>query len=564
MLNAIIAWLLAIILLSLVVYVIFARQSLFAPNPEGYGTYVTESLGNCETASGFCSEIGYKLKVERCEPHPETGRGCLNAVGEQTFGLRVTKTKCVPTCRRSLWDLGDPGPCLPAASGVCLEAGSVGYTTTLATCVAHDPSGLNACLWDVDPSIPLPAGCQLNFGGAIATCQIGAVVPIRRKCVPTGYPLCGVYGLELVDRRNPAEPVTTVQSCPATTRVEPSSTCRSFETGALMTSMSQAFKLGWTSTPMQCYSHYDLDGTDPPTLTSCRPIETILSSQISDHLGESIVIPGPSCVNLCTYYNAQAIGGSTWTQKLRDLVWLPWLFKYEGWTLSLRNIPQPLAPNGQTLVKGVYLDPTPGIFVDYFGDPARPLASTECLFFDSSALEGFPPNCDSEAILAGSALICFFRPVGDPVVTGTAHRLKGYILGIQGRDYYGFLNVVSGRLLWVQADRNELESPPGRTLFEITETMGSLSIRTLPSISTPSGSVTVGSNPVILETLPEVSVKLADGSSRHLVPVISGNLNWDDLYAFLDYRQTRWNPYSCNAFYSYPPPPSYSLDITTL
>ena len=158
-----IAWVLVIFLIILVfifVYWLFTR-----PPSSEFGIYAEPVVGSCMNESGLCSDPGTRTTVQECIINEQTGKGCINSDGEQTFDTIITKESCTLTCRTSVWENITPlnQPCVnppdpvtgqdPASSDVCLpllnpcddDKPLNGTKELTYKCVANDPTGYNAC-----------------------------------------------------------------------------------------------------------------------------------------------------------------------------------------------------------------------------------------------------------------------------------------------------------------------------------------------------------------------------------------------------------------------------------
>ena len=69
---------------------------------QGYGTYKVVNTSPCFTANGKCSGTGTQIITEYCVANPDTGYGCIDENGEQTFAPRTTQQNCLPNCRATI------------------------------------------------------------------------------------------------------------------------------------------------------------------------------------------------------------------------------------------------------------------------------------------------------------------------------------------------------------------------------------------------------------------------------------------------------------------------------
>ena len=604
-----------VVIIGIVLIYIF-RFTLFASflTNDGYGTYEVLSTTECKTESGFCGEIGYQYTTENCVRNPITGWGCLNK-NQQTFASRITRSKCTPKCQSSIWKTISSDVCVPTDSegndipivdgklpvGVCLNVDAVGNFIDTLTCVAHDSSGDNGCIWTIDPSIPLPSGCVINPNGTTATCSVGSIVYNRTKCIPPkSMTRCGVYGISVDSEDEKGANFMVVKECPAyNSYVFASEGCFNLDPeymGEELTQYSQLYQIGWQPIDMNCFDGYDADGTNPPNPSTCLPFTNLSTpDQFQSKIGtQQIVYQEGSqlkCVRPCMFYNPAADSSEgPWTDKLKQMVLVPWVIQGSNlggepyYYLSLKNIPQSVDPN-DTLIKGVYNDPTPNSFTDYFGDPRRPLKTTECMLYSPSTIQNNPllyqldenkcgllPPSDTiqhlNSIIMTNSLLCIFHPYGilRRSYPNTPYTF-GHIVATQG-EYYGYLNVIMDggikKLVWIQAERNEIIHP-NRTLFYIEDDGVGLSIgylnpdtgytlSLLPNIPNEQGGYLTNQTilPVII---PSVSYYNQNGDKQTRTIINGGGIaDWDQFDLLNRHQENRWNPFSCNAFYSYPPP----------
>ena len=74
----------------------------------GFGSYSKEhSLFGCQTSSGKCTEEGFEKVIQYCQPHPATGKGCLDKDGNQTYSSVITQRPCNTQCVSSSFSLED-------------------------------------------------------------------------------------------------------------------------------------------------------------------------------------------------------------------------------------------------------------------------------------------------------------------------------------------------------------------------------------------------------------------------------------------------------------------------
>jgi hypothetical protein len=103
-----------------------SKSSSTALNDAGYGTYSEATYSDCLTATGKCSDKGYRTSVQICNPHPTTNSGCLDSQGNQTYSSIIDTLPCSSVCRSSVWEqpyIGTDKVCpnpLAFANGPCV------------------------------------------------------------------------------------------------------------------------------------------------------------------------------------------------------------------------------------------------------------------------------------------------------------------------------------------------------------------------------------------------------------------------------------------------------------
>lgn len=161
---------------------------------KGFGVYRGVYVSPCATSTGKCTEPGIQWLTEYCQAHPETGRGCLDENGEQTFAARSSSQTCYPLCRSFvLNETTNPNSVcnydypynLPAYNCVTANARTAFYRTF--ECDKNDTTGDNACTYrcsssgtdsngiygDADPNkISYIPQCQANPKSTVTLKQI--------------------------------------------------------------------------------------------------------------------------------------------------------------------------------------------------------------------------------------------------------------------------------------------------------------------------------------------------------------------------------------------------------
>lgn len=169
---------------------VLAKQAPLEQAKKGYGVYKKIYESPCISIDNKCVTAGLKYTTEYCVPHPETGNGCINENGEQTFASRSNQNVCQPNCRsfilqevttneNSICNYDEPYV-EPAYNCVTANAKSFFYRNY--TCVKNDSTGDNRCQYkcgssgkdsagingDADPTkySYIPA-CEANSGTTI-------------------------------------------------------------------------------------------------------------------------------------------------------------------------------------------------------------------------------------------------------------------------------------------------------------------------------------------------------------------------------------------------------------
>lgn len=561
------------------------RGSVIQSLPE-YGSYTESVVGTCVTPSGKCSEMGQQTIISYCSPNERTGWGCQDEEGRQTFATRITTQPCNSMCHSSVWEVISRDECsypVPYNASPCVPPGVVPVSRWLKRCVPNDSSGPNSCTITVTPGFTeiggtLPSGCVLDVTGTIATCALGVTYYEDRPCVITPeLPQCGTWAI-----RNPVgeEWSAATFSCGYSLNPLPSAVCFDV-TGTAYSSPSNLLDPGWVPLQMGCVSSINPEAEGiSPTLgdgSACLPLRPPICSMRADVYatllynttvkGETLVCSNPladitgtpGCVRGCIYLAPPPPG--TWIPALQELVATFWtIVTIDGggqrFVLTANNIPCP-GVGGRTTPPGLSVPSVKPLLSDCFGDPMAPLEDTTLVWLNltrtsqNSAI-GLPPDCLNEEKLRDySGLYCVFKPVATP---GDQGQLLVKILLILGKNYLGWLVRAETGYVFRQANIIGLPDRPGLTANDP-------SITTFLITATPGGSFSivdaVYGYPVAFPT--------SDGPSKidtgqvifEAHPEVNGQPSLVNLDLLLNQRQTRWDPQSCNLFYSYPPPIGY-------
>ncbi len=130
-----------------------SKKSADAQTAKGYGSYQKVYESPCSTIDGKCNNPGVKWITEYCVPHPDTGRGCLNENGEQTFAPRSTNQSCKANCRSFIFSENTTltnSICNydePFNTFNCIPPNASSYQYRSFTCTKNDTIGDNTCTY---------------------------------------------------------------------------------------------------------------------------------------------------------------------------------------------------------------------------------------------------------------------------------------------------------------------------------------------------------------------------------------------------------------------------------
>lgn len=121
---------------------------------KGYGTFSETYRSPCITSNGKCNTAGVKYITQYCQPHPITGKGCINDKGEQTFNSQSTQEVCQPNCRAFILNeitlptntcQYDTPYNEPAYT--CVPSNAQMYEYRTYSCIKNDSIGDNTCTY---------------------------------------------------------------------------------------------------------------------------------------------------------------------------------------------------------------------------------------------------------------------------------------------------------------------------------------------------------------------------------------------------------------------------------
>jgi len=156
--------LVVIIILFIVIFVhkdrVFnAGKHLGAQPPKvhaqkGYGTYYKAFDSPCITTDGKCNTPGINYTTYYCLPHPDTGKGCINDDGEQTYNAKSVSNVCKANCKNFVFNeitefnnvcQYDNPYNLPAYT--CIPPNARSYEYRKFDCIKNDSIGDNTCTY---------------------------------------------------------------------------------------------------------------------------------------------------------------------------------------------------------------------------------------------------------------------------------------------------------------------------------------------------------------------------------------------------------------------------------
>jgi hypothetical protein len=511
---------------------------------DGVGYYDEPNVGECmpvNPGQSLCHQPGVRTVVRRCIPNSVTSRGCVTSQG-MTYDMKVEEETCVPLCRASIWSSvvssGCTRPPLPPEG--CYTS-NTGTLTRSQTCVPNDAFGTNTCTYrrSFNSTEPIPTGCSLDQIGTVVTCSVGTTLITEEQCLADfgDEQNCGVWRVD------------STQPCSFSDAPLRSQACQR-PGGGLFTDDVDILKPGWVPQGMSC-----VKASDSTQSTSiCPPVpDCVESSQAYSALTaaqttlQPVVLCGhpPGCIRKCLFYPDV---DSTHTG-LRSIIGTFQIITLvnEGnvYSLGLNNVPCPSL--GGNFIRGASLRNTAPLG-DCFGDPLKPLEDTPSLLINMSTIAASPQthhlssDCKlgidqavvpSKSIVQMSSLYVTFRPtrnIVDPNV------LYCNIFAILGQRYLGVLTVNSSNLAWTHSNFDTSSGAEFKVSFLSDNTY---SIRLADD--TPVTSVTTDKQTLNLDNV-QLIMRVTDFNALHEI---------------LRDRQTRLNPQSCNAMYSYPPPRTY-------
>ena len=165
---------LVLILIIIIVLVIVLRDT-YSTIGSDFGTWTGFNTTLCLNEGQACTIEGTSQRYRDCNPNSNTGKGCIDSQGNQTYNREIFDIPCTPICFTSVWDTTILEPCrvfedisgsipkVPIAcliddncpgistcnSGfcsVCVEPDEFRFEKIFRTCIVKDPTGTNDCV----------------------------------------------------------------------------------------------------------------------------------------------------------------------------------------------------------------------------------------------------------------------------------------------------------------------------------------------------------------------------------------------------------------------------------
>jgi hypothetical protein len=600
--NDVVYIIIYIILLIVIFVVFFLRASIFKTSISEYGTYDVGTTSSCQSSTGFCTGEGFSYTIQECIPNPKNGKGCLDDKGNQTFESKTTKTICTPTCVVSLWQINSTGICTPLnlktdnLGDTCMDANSPAQQLVTQTCILHDSTltnGSNLCLFTVPPGDVLPVPTSGTYitdvTGTNAQYSVGSTISFYQPCSPIGFNTCGQYGVV-----SPVGDVTT--PCVYNNQsINIQTSCNSFmplisggvEVVQGLHTMGDIFTPGWFSAPMTCVD--TIPNTTLPTGFGCvnpvgciQNIEDILPAiEGSNSTVGCLTSDGNAveCIQSCLFYGSSAtipFNSAGYSQWMQDIIMIPFFIKdHTGNSYStINNIPCTTTSPAHSVMSP---------FNDCFGNPNGPLDDTPIILYNPNIVYnnlnayGMSNTCTAEYIKESTNLIYIAAPIQPygPGIGGN-EALQCVLVAIQGKDYIGKIGRNSS-FTWNQIVNLPRYKSVANSVY-ITYSGGAYQFYQSQVSGAPGAQISMPYiNSSLIETnftiepIPQYfSLNYVNGqtytgiSDIETYMNVSGvnRLNAIGFQNYLIYRQSRFNPYSCDPQYSYPPPTDYIFPDT--
>lgn len=366
-----------------------------------YGTY-SDRTPTC-VRGGNCIVPGVSVTVSECIPNPETGYGCDDGNGRQTFASKISRSSCQPSCQKSEWSNQFFFPC--ATTDPCTNSG-IGTAYVTQTCRSLDASGFEGCvLTGTDAELTqyaLQPGCRRS--GAVVICEPGSIVTVTQSCILEGVSQCGEW--------------VTTDGGPCHDTIEVyTGTCLK-DDGTPYTHYLDLFALGHINQPMSC-----VDGNGNPA--QCLAIPCTNTDTLAN-VGNVFCESPYSCIKRCRFFSSTLPGVPNMVAPLVGKFFTIQDIISQGYMTSVHSL------CGSTSLYGT---PDSTDFGDCLASQNATVNPVEIGLFrpdlavDLPTIYQISPDCTEEEIILNTALIVTAKPLG---TNGTYHTMSLYAF-LEGR-----------------------------------------------------------------------------------------------------------------------------------
>lgn len=466
-----------------------------------------------------------------------------------------------------------------------------------------------------DPNVKSIPGCTVN-GRNIASCEVGVKLVVRSECVPSSdlYPQCGFWGV--VVEEDGKVNTTKTEKCETSLDFDTTKDCFSFSNGNKLSQITDLYTIGYYQEKTRCVDRvgsYSNDGIackqQPGCQTSSQSVLNVIDQQTeSGSVFSCIPSQGsdPKCIKTCFYYNFGTLASIPQSQfnAWAGVIALPKFLvlgdknkSTQELDLALNHIPcntqkkYSYIENGNNFTNSTInaLQSAMPPLSDCFGNPDYALNEVPMIAYNPFFIADNSPNinfpeCSKDNIRNSTSLIVIIKPISVTRLSSiNGDLLKCHIIGIQGVGYLGMLRSRnrdgnSKWIIWKQASFTDLSgyigdddrtfcitTPDSNGRFDIYDYSGK-KCYVLRQTNDAQNYIEVSQcKAVTLDS--NVHLRDMDGVEFQINPLKQevpkpGQEDEDidtfpNFHTLLNYRSTRQNPYTCNAFYSYPPPLEY-------
>jgi hypothetical protein len=572
----------------------------------GYGYYGKETKSECTSSNGSCHGNSYQTITQTCLPHPKTGKGCIDN-GVETFKPIVKNVICIPQCYTSVWEKITNSDCKVdgVTSAECVNYGTIGKQTIKKRCILADGSGINGCIAKVPLGTKDTDLCKVD-SKSIATCAVGGEINTISECVPPNK-VCGSYAV-IVDS-------SYSELCSTSIQLDNTShVCYSFikkDTNGepkLFSDVSDLYSFGYYMPITECVNKVGSKYTktlcgDINCLTTPLSILNILDTTTNPLYG-CMSLNGdkntkPRCIKTCFYYNQDLLTPenlnsgifSKWSSIIVTPLYLCIYNPYSPGTgviskldLTLNHTPcnvdqedsytRSVLSTSESTLSGSSVGMPP--LSDCYANTGSPLLPVPIIGYDPIFIAK-NTKCDVEDginnVRNSTSTIFIIKPIS---IAGDNMRVN--ILAIQSTEIIGILYHINNALSWKKSDIKDISGDMSNDsiIFEITpiDVNGEFSILTINKTPTtilyqkgekPITAPITGCKAISMDTniyIRDVNEQrlefnpLEKSKSTHNCKKLSDD-PLPNFHALLNYRATRHNQYTCNSYYSYPPPLGY-------